>query len=236
MVAYQLATGRDFVRTGAKGHAPLLGNKTKVFVARLEEGNRIAPTQQLLTVATGGGDTTTITVTETISTPIVKGQYLDFEDVTTGEEFLVKVAETVSSGSTITIETAIDGGLPDGAKSNFPPLLWDRTDASYDPSFTEQVAKTFNTGGFEDGVSTGGAATMNLPGLFYGKNAAYLTALQAAYDGAEIYVQRQTGDRITEGPCGVTGAPSPSPADGFVGGDLTVKFRGQPTETLSSAG
>lgn len=240
MPNYDLATGRAFVRTGGKGRAPIRGNTTKVFVALLPldaDGNtiRTAPTQQNLTIATGGGDGTTLTVTETIAATIPAGQYLLFENTTTGESYLVKVAADVSTGSDITIETAVADDIPDGAVAQFPALLWDRTDASYDPAFTEAVANTFNTGGFADGVSTGGNATMTLPGLFVSNNAAYLTALQAAYDGREVYVQRQTGGRTTEGPCGVTAAPSASPSDGFVSGDLTVSFRGQPTEVLSIA-
>lgn len=235
-MVYTLPTGKNRVLTGAAGHAPTLGRQTDIFIALLPLGSRVKPIAQQLTIATGGDGGTTLTVTETITANIQAGQYLTFTLVSTGAEYVVKVATTVSSGSTIVIETAVAGdGIPDGAVASFPSYLWDRTAADVDRSYNESTFATFNTGGDEDGVTTGAVKTITLPGIFYGKNDGYLTALAAAEAGREVWVTRKVGDQVIEGAASVTAAPSASPVDGFVSADLTLKFRGKATEVLSTA-
>lgn len=236
MAKYVLPTGKDRVLTGSQGHAATLGRTTDIFVALLAPGVRTAPTQQALTIGTGGGTGTTLTVTETITANIQAGQYLLFTNTTTGAEYLVKVATNVSSGSSITIATAVAGGIPDGAKATFPAYLWDRSAADVERSYNRSTFATFNTGGDEDGVITGASRTFTCPGIFYGKNDGYFTALYAAENGREVWVQRITGDTIIEGPAVVTAAPSASPVDGNVSADLTFAFQGKPAETFSIAG
>jgi len=235
-MTFALATGKNRVLTGAAGHAPTLGRETDVWIALLPLGSRVKPVTQQLTIATAGGSTTTLTVTQTIDTPIQAGQYLTFTLISTGVEYMVRVATTVSSGSSITIATAVEGGIPDGAVAAFPSYLWDRTGADVDRSYNEATFATFNTGGDEDGVSTGASKTITLPGIFYNKNDGYMTALFAADNGREVWVTRKIRDQIIEGAASVTAAPSASPVDGFVSADLTLKFRGKATETLSVAG
>lgn len=235
-MVYTLPTGKNRVLTGAAGHSPLLGRTTDVFVALLPEGNRTAPVQQSLTIATAGGATTTLTVTETITANIQAGQYLMFTNIATGQEYLIKVAANVNSGSSITIATAVAGGIPDGAVASFPAYLWDRSAADVDRSYNRSTFATFNTGGDEDGVITGASRTFTTPGIYYGKNDGYFTALFAAENGREVWVQRVTGDSIMEGPAVVTAAPSASPVDGNVSADLTFAFQGKPAETFSVAG
>ncbi|MBW4484886.1 MAG: hypothetical protein KME14_20315 [Tildeniella torsiva UHER 1998/13D] len=235
-MAYELATGKNRVLTGAATHLPTLGRKTDVFVALLPEGSFSAPVQQELTIATGGDGGTTLTVTETITANIQAGQYLMFTDLTTGIEYLVKVATNVSSGSAIAIEVAIPGdGIPDGAVAQFPAYMWDRSAADLDRSFNRFTFSNFNTGGDETGIVTGGARGLATPGIYHPKNDGYFTALHAANNGRYVYVQRITGDQVIEGPCSVTAAPSASPSDGAVSADLTFTFEGKPTEKLSSA-
>lgn len=236
MAKYVLPTGKNRVLTGSQGHAATLGRTTDVFVALLAPGVRTAPTQQELTIGVSGGSGTTITVTETISASIQAGQYLLFTNTSTGEEYLVKVAANVSSGSSITIATAVAGDIPDGAKATFPAYLWDRSAADVERSYNRSTFATFNTGGDEDGVITGASRTFTCPGIFYGKNDGYFTALYAAENGREVWVQRITGDTIIEGPAVVTAAPSASPVDGNVSADLTFAFQGKPAETFSIAG
>lgn len=235
-MVYTLPTGKNRVLTGAAGHSPTLGRTTDIFVALLPEGVRSAPVQQELTIATAGGATTTLTVTETITANIQAGQYLMFTNVATGEEYLVKVAANVNSGSSITIANAVAGGIPDGAVASFPAYLWDRSAADVDRSYNRSTFATFNTGGDEDGVITGASRTFTTPGIYYGKNDGYFTALFAAENGREVWVQRVTGDSIIEGPAVVTAAPSASPVDGNVSADLTFAFQGKPDETFSIAG
>jgi len=237
MPAYTLPTGKNRVLTGAQGHSPTLGRNTDVYVALLPEGSRTAPVQQMLTIAPGGGDGATITVTETIAANIQSGQYLLFTDTDTGEEFLAKVAQNVNEGSAITIANAVGGdGIPDGAVASFPAYMWDRSAADVDRSYNRSTFRTFNTGGDEDGVITGANRNFTAPGIYYGKNDGYFTALFAAENGREVWLQRKTGDSLIEGPAVVTAAPSASPVDGNVSADLTFAFQGKPFETFSIAG
>jgi hypothetical protein len=236
MTKFALPAGKNRVLTGAAGHAATLGRTTDVFVALLAPGVRTKPTQQTLTIGTAGGATTTLTVTQTISANIQAGQYLMFTNTSTGQEYLVRVAANVNSGSSITIATAVAGGIPDGAIATFPAYLWDRSAADVDRSYNRSTFATFNTGGDEDGVITGASRTFTCPGIFYGKNDGYFTALFAAENGREVWVQRVTGDSIIEGPAVVTAAPTASPVDGNVSADLTFAFQGKPDEVFSVAG
>lgn len=234
MALFNLPTGKNRVLEGAAGHAATLGRKTDIFIALLPELVRTAPVQQELTVGTGGAAqaATTITVDETIATPLPANQFLQFYNLTTGQEYLARLTADVSSGSDLTVK-ALGEAIPAGAITAFPNYLWDRTAADVDRSYAESVFATFNTGGDEDGVSTGSSKTIALPGQFYRKNAGYLTALWAAENGREVWVQRViNGVLDIEGPCGVTAAPSASPVAGSVSADLTLKFRGKASEGL----
>jgi len=234
MVLYTLPTGKNRILEGAAGHAPVLGRKTDVFIALLPEGVRTAPTVQALTVATGGATLAaeTITVTETISALIPANSFLQFYNLTTGEEYIAQLTADVSSGSELAVRP-LKAAIPEAAVAQNPGYLWDRSDASVDRSYNRATTSTFNTGGDEDGVITGASRTMSLPGIFYDKNAGYLNALWAAEQGREIYVQRQiNGVLDMEGPCVVTAAPSTAPVDGNVSADLTLAFQGKPVEGL----
>jgi hypothetical protein len=234
-MTYSLPTGKNRVLTGAQSHKPTKGRLTDVWVALLGE-NRTKPTQQDLTIGTSGGAGTTLTVTETIASTIKAGQYILFTNTTTGEEYMVKVAADVSSGSEIPIAKAVAGDIPDGAVGTFPAYLWDRSAASIDRSYTRSTFATFNTGGDEDGSITGAARTFTCPGLYYPKNAGYFTALHAAEEGLEVWVQCTFGESVMEGAAVVTAAPVGSPVGGDVTADLTFAFQGKPAETFSAAG
>lgn len=237
MPKYTLPTGKNRILAGAAGHAPVLGRNTDVFLALLPSGVRTAPVQQAFTVATGGmaAAATTITVDQTIATLIPAGQYLLFTNTTTGAEYLAKVSTNTNSGSSLAV-VALAEAIPAGAVASFPAYLWDRAAADVDRAYRQSNFQTFNTGGDRDGVSVGADKGFTAPGIWYPKNAGYLTALHAAENGLDVWVQRIVGDSITEGPCGVTAAPSASPVDGNVSADLTFEFRGKATETLSAAG
>ncbi|MEM6836260.1 MAG: phage tail tube protein [Cyanobacteria bacterium P01_C01_bin.120] len=233
-MVYTLPTGKNRVLVGAAGHAPTRGNTTDIFLGLLPLGVRTAPTQQQLTVGTGGTalDATSINVTETISALIPANSFLQFYNLTTGEEYLAQLTADVSSGSVLAVK-ALGEAIPEGAVASNPGYLWDRSDASVDRSYNRATTQTFNTGGDEDGVITGASRTMTLPGIFYAKNAGYLNALWAAENGREVYVQRVIGGRVDmEGPCVVTAAPSAAPVDGNVSADLTLAFQGKPVEGL----
>jgi hypothetical protein len=234
MALYTLPSTKNRVLEGAAGHAPSLGRKTDVFIALLPDGVRTAPTEQTLTVASGGAaqGATTITVDETISALIPGNTFLQFYNLTTGQEYLARLTQDVSSGSDLTV-AALAEAIPAAAVAQNPGYLWDRSDASVDRSYNRATTSTFNTGGDEDGVITGASRTMSLPGIFYAKNAGYLNALWAAENGREIYVQRQiNGVLDMEGPCVVTAATFAAPVAGNVSADLTLAFQGKPVEGL----
>jgi hypothetical protein len=225
------------VRTGPFGHAPTRGQEAKLFLALLPQVNgetvRARPSQQTFTIATGGGATATLTLTTALTTTVVAGQFLRFTNTTTGGEFIVQVKTTASSGTAIEIETAVPGGgIPDGAVCEFPLYIWDRTELSVEGSLNRSSVATYNTGGFEDGVVTGGSFTMSAPGIWYSKNAALLTCLWASTRGRELWAQRVVGSQFTEGPVVVTATSSGAASDAFVSSDLTFAFQGQPSQTL----
>ena len=220
-------------------HAPTLGRRSDVFIARLPNGVRAKPADQTLTVATGGAakGNTTITLSAAINTTIAAGQYLCFAN-SDGAEFIAQVTALVQSGTSLPV-APLPEAIPAGAVAEFPTYLWDRTAADLERSYNRATFATFNTGGDEDAVVTGASRTLSLPGLYYFKNAAYLTALKAANDGAELWVRRELPPpspayqlgAVIEGPASVTAAPTASPVDGNVSADLTLAFNGSPTET-----
>lgn len=237
-MVYTLPNGKNRVLVGAEGHAPIRGNSVDVFIALLPiiNGNavRTAPTQQFLTVATGGAAAAaeTINIDETISALIPANSFLHFYNTTTGEEYLAQLTADVSSGSALSVK-ALTEAIPAGAVASSVSYLWDRTDASVDRTYNRATVSTFNTGGDEDGVITGASRSFTLPGLLYRKNAGYLNALWAAENGREVYFQRLLGGVLDmEGAAVVTAAPSASPVDGNVSADLTLAIQGKPVEGL----
>lgn len=230
-------------RSRVANHRPKRGKDTDVYIARLPEGDRTKPTDQILVVATGGAAkaATSVSLDSALTGPIEKGQYLCFYD-STGKETLARVSATANTGATSLTVDALDEAIAVGAEAEFPAYLWDRTDASIDRSYSLSAVTTFNTGDGRDGTITGNEKNFTLPGLHYHYNAAYKTALEAANEGAEVWAARvvaapnsafQSGD-IVEGAAVVTAAPSASSQDGQVTADLTLAFLGVVTETAPS--
>lgn len=186
---------------------------------------------------------TTVTLHSALTGQINAGQFLCYYDFGTGEERLVEVTANADVGATSLTVAPLKEALYAGMVAEYPPYLWDRTDASTDRSYTDATVTTFNTGGAVDGVPTTIEKTMSLPGIYYYYNAAYWTALKSAEDQAFIYVKRRrpapgTGfihGGITEGRALVTSAPDAAPADNFVNADLEIAFRGSTTETAALA-
>jgi len=224
-------------RTRVANHTPTRGLETEVTVARLATGNREEPVEMKITTSGASKNAVSLPVTGVIG-PIAADQYLNFYDSDTGVEYICKLtAAAVSGASTLTV-AALPETIPADCEGEYPPVMWDLTDASIDRSYNRQAQATFHTGGFEDGVVTGGSYTMTLPTIYFNKNAAAATLLVAANAGAECYVTRELNipstayskGRITKGAAVVTAAPEASPVDGFVGQDFTIAFQGQPID------
>jgi hypothetical protein len=224
-------------RTRVANHTPTRGLETEVTIARLATGNRSEPVEMLITTTGAAKGATSLPVTGVIG-PIAADQYLNFYDSAPGSEYICRVTAAAVSGATTLTVAALPEAIPTGCEGEYPPVLWDLTDASVDRSYNRQAQATFHTGGFEDGVVTGGAYTMTLPTVYFNKNAAAATLLVAGNAGAECYITRELNipstayskGRIIKGAAVVTAAPEDSAVDGFVSQNFTIAFQGQPID------
>lgn len=181
---------------------------------------------------------TTITLSSALTGDINPDQYLCFAD-SDGIERLARVTAKASVGATALTVAPLDQAIGGGAAAEFPPYLWDRTDASIDRSYSNSSVTTYNTGEDRDGVPSGAEKNITVPGLYYHYNAAYQTAYRAANTGSYIHVRvidpvpnddfRQ--GRATNSRALVTSAPSAAPQDGQVSADLNIAFMGAVVET-----
>ena len=226
-------------RSRVASHSPTRGLETEVTVARLALGSRTEPAEFLITTtALAAKGATSISVSG-VGGAIQVGQYLNFYNATNGTEFIAEVTAVAASGASSLTVAALPEAIPSGAAGEFPSVFWDLTDASVDRSYNRQAQATFHTGGFEDGVITGGSYTMSLPSVYFAKNAAAATLLKAANAGGECYLTRELNvpssayrkGRVIKGAAVVTAAPEASSVDGFVTADFTVLFQGQPTDS-----
>lgn len=225
-------------RSRIASHSPTQGKETEVTVARLALGSRVEPVEMLITTTGAAKGATSLPVSGVLG-PIQIGQYLNFYKATDGTEFIAEVTAVAASGASTLTVAALPEAIPTGSQGEFPSTMWDLTDASVDRSYNRAAQATFHTGGFEDGVITGGSYTMTLPSVYYSKNAAAATLLKAANAGAECYLTRELNvpsaayskGRVIKGAAVVTAAPEASSVDGFVTADFTVAFQGQPTDS-----
>lgn len=224
-------------RSRVAQHQPTRGLETEVTVARLPQGSRLEPVEMLITTTGATKGATSLPVSG-VNGPVQANQYLNFYNSTDGSEFIAEVTAVAASGATTFTVAPLPETIPTGAKGEYPPVMWDLTDASLDRSYNRQAQATFHTGGFEDGVITGGSYTMTLPSVYFAKNAAAATMLKAANAGAECYLTRELNPpsaayrkgRVIKGAAVVTAAPEASSVDGFVTQDFTVAFQGQPID------
>jgi hypothetical protein len=224
-------------RSRIASHQPTRGLETEVTVARLPLGSRPEPVEMLITTTGAAKGAESLPVSGVLG-PVYAGQYLNFYNVTDGSEFIAEVVAPAVSGASSFVTAPLPETIPASAQGEFPPVFWDLTDASVDRSYNRQAQATFHTGGFEDGVITGGSYTLSLPSVYFAKNAAAATLLKAANAGAECYLARELNPpsaayskgRIIKGAAVVTAAPEASSVDGFVTADFTVTFQGQPVD------
>lgn len=185
---------------------------------------------------------TTLTLAEPLTGQINPGQFLCFADKDDIER-LVEVTAKADVGATSLTVRALDEAIAGGSQAEFPPYLWDRTEASVNRSYTDQTAVTFNTGGSPDGTPDQIEKSFSLPGLAYHYNAAYQTALKAADDQKFVYIRAVypapnsafKNGGITQGRALVSSANGASPASGFRSADLEINMRGVVQEIFAEA-
>ena len=218
-------------------HAPVEGKATEIFVAVLPKGKRKKPVECTLTATTAAKGATSITISG-LTGIIEKGQYLMFVG-TDGEEFLCQVNATTAANATSLTVVALPEAIPTGATAEFPTYVLDRKSADLDRSYKFSGVTTFNTGGSQDGIITGGEKKISLPGLYYFKNAGYKTIKWCAENAREFWISREmpaptdgytAGDRA-EGPAVCTGIKEGAPDEGFVNADMDITLLGNIVET-----
>lgn len=237
-------------RTLKQDHEPVTGRKVQVFIAAIEPGQKEAPigqdangvlqTQEFeVDVAEAAKGATSIPLVAALAAGITVnvGQYLTFADPD-DIEFRARIRTKATEGATALEVDALDEAIPAGAKAEFPPYLWDRTNADLTQSYSFSATTTFNTGLSRDGTPESGTKDMNLPGLYYHYNAALATAQEAADNGNFIYAIRmqpvpnsnfQQG--LTHmGRALVTQLNMPAGVSGNAEANLQVGFMGDPTK------
>jgi hypothetical protein len=179
---------------------------------------------------------TSITLLNAVTGAIQENQYLQAIEAD-GDERLIKLTATVSSGSTLSVAT-LDEAISSGAQIIFPVELYDRTSADTSEKADTKDFATFNTGGKKDLVVTATSAEVKLGGNFFERCPGYNTIAYAAKEGREVWgiiqdppYQDGWYPRLEEGAMLFTSKDKARSQDGFVTNDLSATFAGGSTET-----
>ena len=224
------------IRSLEQSHAPVAGKKIQVFVALFMSGQPLTEfAAQTLTVDVAGAakGATSIPLSGALTSPVNAGQYLTFADANDVEK-LAQVTAFADVGETSLTVAALDEAIDAADVSQYPPYLWDRTDASINRSIAYDTVETFNTGGNEDGTPGTTTGSLTLPGLEYHYNAAARTLEYAVQNSEFVYFRYEKpipssaflAGEVVEGRAGVESFDSAAPAAGAVTNDFTLKTLG----------
>lgn len=224
-----------------RNHAAIEGNLTDVYVYL--SPNEETPTDETLTVATGGAakGATTITIDAGLTNKLYAGQALTFYDSTTGEETLaVLTADAAAAATTLTV-AALAKAIEAGATAEVPAYVWDRTAADLDRQANFSATSGYNDSRTsQNGVISGGSASFSLPGRYHEENAGARTLVYAGANGLKVFIKRilkapnssvYSEGRVHSFFAFVTGYPSGSPNEGNVSEDFNFTIVGEVTET-----
>lgn len=215
-----------------------LGRKSGVFVSLLPKGNRVRPEEQTLVLQSNAAkNATSITLTSGLLCAVPEGQYLSFRNTSTDQEYLLRVGATANSGANTLTVAALPEAIPAATQAKFPPEFVERTAADLTENLDLSETKTFNTGGFRDGIITGGSYDINLPGVFWEFCPVYNTLAEQAKEGREFWVaveydppKENWRGRVVDGVATFTSRSQNAPVDGFITADIQGGFMGKPNE------
>ena len=170
--------------------APTQGLQTYVYCGLLPVGNRTDLVASTLKAQAAIATATTITVATTTSA-IPAGQWLAFKNPTTGVESLAKLTSAAAIGATTLTVAALEVAIAVNSTAQFPPEFTGRDNAGAAETYNVEKFSSFNTGGFEDGVFTGGSASIDLSGLFFEFDPVFRTIVDQSQLGREFEVTVQ---------------------------------------------
>lgn len=212
-------------------HQPYNGDKTTVRVALAKV--LPWPLATFTLSAQAAKAATTIAVTPALPFPVLKGNWLRFVDPTTDLEYMAKVSADAAAGATNLSVVALNQAIPSAATCNFPSELLDRSNADLDRKYNTKDIYTLNTGGQRQVVSVSGAKSGKASGFWHDKNAGLNICEDAAEAKLPVYVfyeyeppEGATKGEVKYGKAVITNLPKPSPAEGFIEGDVDFEFTG----------
>ena len=170
--------------------APTQGLQTFVYCGLLPVGDRTNLIASTVTASAAIATATSITVTATTSA-IPAGQWLAFKNPTTGVESLAKLTAAAAIGATTLTVAALENAIANSSTAIYPPEFTGRDNAGANETYNVEKFSSFNTGGFEDGVFTGGSASIDLSGLFFEFDPVFRTIVDQAPLGREFEVTVQ---------------------------------------------
>ena len=201
------------------------GKDTEFVVALTAPGLRVVPTDETITVATGGGTkgSSTIPVAATTN-PLYAGQALMFEDATTGLPTIAILSADAAAGATSLTVTALGEAIPESATAQFPVRCMMRQEASISRSTNTTEIDDFDRT-IVDFIQTSTTAETSLDGMYTHYDAGRFTLEFAQSNQREVYFRRTlaapnanyTKGTQESGFGIVSSTESPAPNDGMVG-------------------
>ena len=184
------------------------------------------PSTTVATITTGASGALTA-----VSIDVPVGNYVMVEDAD-GLEYIGKVTTGSVAGGVPVIQW-ITAEPPTGATGKFPSEIFDRSNADINRSYSNQGTQTFNTGGNETITATVTSKDISLQGFYNFFNPGYKICKQQAELKEPLWVMLEyepprgfARGEIILGQGYVSDRPSSNPADGFISGDISIKFSG----------
>ena len=148
-------------------------------------------------------------------------------------------ATPAGSGNTRITVAALAAAIPSTSTAAFPSEVYDRSAVDLDRKFATKDVTTLNTDGEKQVKSTTKSSSLKAPGHWYWKNAGARICEAAAEARQSIWVtleyeppsEAYSKGEIISGKAIIVDLPKPSPADGFVGNDISFEFSGATTTT-----
>ncbi len=200
-------------------------NKGYVATVRIMVSDK-KPSTTVVTITTGASGALTA-----VSIDVPVGNFVMVEDAD-GLEYIGKVT-TGSVAGGVPVVDWITADPPTGATSKFPSEIFDRSNADINRSYSNQGTQTFNTGGNETITATVTSKDISLQGFYNFFNPGYKICKQQAELKEPLWVMLEyepprgfTRGEIILGQGYVSDRPSSNPADGFISGDISIKFSG----------